>query len=158
MPKIAGIEAAPAAQAAPQAPAAVHAGGGALVLVVDDEPLVRAVTRRSLERVGYQVITASDGAEAILRFQERAGEVKVVVLDMAMPVMGGAECFRRLREVAPDLPVLLASGYALEQEARECLAAGALGFLEKPFPTARLLEVMARARAGGGAAERRAEA
>jgi signal transduction histidine kinase/CheY-like chemotaxis protein len=151
------IEAAPVVQAAPQAPVAVHAGGGALVLVVDDEPLVRAVTRRSLERVGYQVITASDGAEAVARFKERAGEVKVVVLDMSMPVMGGAECFRRLREVAPDLPVLLASGYALEQEARECLAAGALGFLEKPYATARLLEVMARARDAGGAAERRAE-
>ena len=151
------IDAAPVAKAEPRAPVAVHAGGGALVLVVDDEPLVRAVTRRSLERVGYQVITASDGAEAVARFQERAGEVKVVVLDMAMPVMGGAECFRRLRQVAPDLPVLLASGYALEQEARECLAAGALGFLEKPFATARLLEVMARARAEGRAAELRAE-
>jgi signal transduction histidine kinase/CheY-like chemotaxis protein len=145
------IDAAPVAQAAPEAPAAAHAGGGALVLVVDDEPLVRAVTRRSLERVGYEVITASDGAEAVARYEERAGEVQVVVLDMSMPVMGGAECFRRLRQLAPDLPVLLASGYALEEEATECLAAGALGFLEKPFTTARLLEVVAR-----GRAERRA--
>ncbi len=152
------VEASPRAEAAPAAPAAAHAGGGALVMVVNDEPLVRAVTKRSLERVGYQVITASDGAEAVTRFQERAGDVQVVVLDMAMPVMGGAECFRRLRQLAPDLRVLLASGYALEQEARDCLAAGALGFLEKPFATARLLEVMARARAESRAeAERRAQ-
>jgi two-component system, cell cycle sensor histidine kinase and response regulator CckA len=125
------------------APRVVHDGGGALVLVVDDEPMVRAVTRRSLERVGYRVITASDGAEAVERFRERGADVTAVVLDMAMPVMGGAECFRRLRALAPDVPVLIASGCALEQEARDCLAAGALVFLEKPFPTARLLEAMA---------------
>ncbi|HYU16354.1 MAG TPA: response regulator [Candidatus Acidoferrum sp.] len=120
-----------------------HAGGGALILVVDDEPMVRAVTKRTLERVGYRVITAEDGAEALVRFEESGGAVSAVVLDMAMPVMGGAECFRRLREMSSGVRVLLASGYALEQDARDCLAAGALGFLEKPFASARLLEAVA---------------
>jgi two-component system, cell cycle sensor histidine kinase and response regulator CckA len=116
------------------------------VLVVDDETILRSVTRRALERAGYQVVTACHGADAIERFVERGGEFSVVLLDMAMPVMGGAECFRRLRAMDPRVRVLLASGYALEQEARECLAAGALGFLEKPFSNKRLLEAVARAR------------
>ncbi|HWM87377.1 MAG TPA: response regulator [Kofleriaceae bacterium] len=128
----------PMASAAP-----VPAG---LVLLVDDEPMVRTVTRRVLERVGYQVITASDGAEGVERYAERRAEICLVLLDMAMPVMGGAECFRRLRAIDPEARVLLASGYALEQEARDCLAAGALGFLEKPFTSARLLDAVARAR------------
>jgi DNA-binding NarL/FixJ family response regulator len=65
-----------------------------------------------------------------------------------MPVMGGAECFHRMRAVDSRVRVLLASGYALEEEARACLAAGALGFLEKPFSTADLLEAVSLARAG----------
>jgi signal transduction histidine kinase/CheY-like chemotaxis protein len=133
---------------APKAAVTRAAGEGALILVVDDEPMMRTVTRRSLERAGYRVITASDGAEALERYAEHADSVEVVVLDMAMPVMGGAECFRRLRERAPDVRVLFASGYALEQEARDCLAAGALGFLEKPFAAARLVDAVALARAG----------
>jgi len=145
---------APAADlaAVPAAPSPAPTGARATshrgaVLVVDDEPLVRGVTRRSLERAGYQVLTAGDGAEGLAMYQQRAADIGVVVLDMAMPVMGGAECFHRLRALDPQARVLLASGYALEEEARACLAAGALGFLEKPFRTARLLEAIALARA-----------
>jgi signal transduction histidine kinase/CheY-like chemotaxis protein len=117
------------------------------VLIVDDEPMIRRMSRRSLERAGYRVLTAGDGAEGLVVFQEHAADIGVVVLDMAMPTMGGAECFHRLRAVDPAARVLLASGYALEEEARECLAAGALGFLEKPFTTARLIEAIASVRA-----------
>ncbi|HKE15631.1 MAG TPA: response regulator [Kofleriaceae bacterium] len=138
------VEGAARAEPAPAAPD-VRAGGGALVLLVDDEPMVCQVTRRSLERAGYRVITASDGAEAVERFRQRGGDVRVVVLDMAMPVMGGAECFHHLQALSPEVRVLIASGRPLEQEARECLDAGAIGFLEKPCPTARLLEAIAEA-------------
>jgi signal transduction histidine kinase/CheY-like chemotaxis protein len=153
LPVVGAPETQPAAQEQPRpepdarpARAGKANGDGAVVLLVDDEPMVRSVTRRSLERAGYQVITASDGAEGVERFQERGADISVVLLDMAMPVMGGAECFRNLRALRPGVRVLLASGYALEQEARDCLAAGALGFLEKPFTTARLLDALARAR------------
>ncbi|HYU15689.1 MAG TPA: response regulator, partial [Candidatus Acidoferrum sp.] len=128
--------------AGPTRPALDEAG---LVLVVDDEPLLRRITRRSLERSGYRVLTASDGAEGLAVFQESAADIGVVLLDMAMPVMGGAECFLRMRAFDPRARVLLASGYALEEDARACLAAGALGFLEKPFASARLLEAVALA-------------
>jgi signal transduction histidine kinase/CheY-like chemotaxis protein len=133
-------------------PAPGAGGQGGLVLLVDDEPLVRSVTRRSLERAGYRVVTAGDGAEGVAVFEERAAEIAVVLLDMAMPVMGGAECFRRIREIEPRARVLLASGYAMEAEARACLASGALGFLEKPFATAALLERIASARSDRRAA------
>jgi signal transduction histidine kinase/ActR/RegA family two-component response regulator len=145
------IDAAPAAPVAEPAvvptPARRPAAGG-VVLVVDDEPLIRSVTRRSLERAGYEVIAACDGAEGVARFQERAADICVVLLDMAMPVMGGAECFGHLRVLDPSARVVLASGYALEGDARACLTAGALGFLEKPFTTARLLAAIERARSG----------
>jgi signal transduction histidine kinase/CheY-like chemotaxis protein len=129
----------------PVAAAAPHVGAG-VVLLVDDEEMLRAVTRRSLERVGYEVIDARNGAEGVERFRERQAEICLVVLDMAMPVMGGAECFRQLRAIDPHVRVLLASGYALEEDARDCLAAGALGFLEKPFRSARLLDAIAAIR------------
>lgn len=116
--------------------------------------MIRRMSRRSLERAGYRVLTAGDGAEGLVVFREHAADIGVVVLDMAMPIMGGAECFRHLRAVDPAARVLLASGYALEEEARECLAAGALGFLEKPFTTARLLEAVAAAQADRRVEER----
>jgi CheY-like chemotaxis protein len=134
----------PAAAPTPTpAPQPVTAG---VVLLVDDEDMLRAVTRRSLKRAGYEVIEARNGLEGVERFRERRADITVVVLDMAMPIMGGAECFRQLRAIDASVRVLLASGYTLEQDARECLASGALGFLEKPFRTARLLEALASIR------------
>jgi two-component system, cell cycle sensor histidine kinase and response regulator CckA len=137
----------PGPRSAPDATTSDRNARSGAVLVVDDEPMIRRMSQRSLERAGYRVLTASDGAEGLVVFREHAADIEVVVLDMAMPTMGGAECFRHLRAVDPAARVLLASGYALEEEARECLAAGALGILEKPFTTARLIEAVASARA-----------
>jgi signal transduction histidine kinase/CheY-like chemotaxis protein len=127
--------------------------GNGLVLLVDDEPAVRLVGRRLLERFGYQVAEAVDGKDALAVFALRRDEVRLAVLDMSMPVMGGAECFYALRAQAPWLPVLMCSGYAVEAEARGCLAAGAAGFLEKPFSAAQLAAAVARALGGDAAVE-----
>ncbi|HEU0033939.1 MAG TPA: response regulator [Kofleriaceae bacterium] len=124
---------APSIATLPQArprPSVAHAG---TVLVVDDDPRIRRGARRILEGRGYQVHEAGDGAEALAIFEQRRGELQLVVLDMAMPVMSGAECFERLRAHDPDIRVLLASGYTIEEDARGCLAAGAAGFLDKPY-------------------------
>ncbi len=110
-----------------------------LVLLVDDEPLVRRGVTRLLERLGLTVLTATNGAEGVELMRERGSEVSLVILDMSMPVMGGAECYRRIRELSA-VPVLLASGYAVEAEARAVLASGAAGFLDKPFTAAILAE------------------
>jgi two-component system, cell cycle sensor histidine kinase and response regulator CckA len=115
------------------------------VLVVDDEPVIRITSKRVLERNGYDVVAAESGSEAIERF--RANNDVVVVLDMSMPGMGGAECFRELRAIDPGARVLLVSGYAIQDDIRQCLQDGACGFVAKPFASAVLLdavEVIAR--------------
>ncbi|MBP9208395.1 MAG: response regulator [Kofleriaceae bacterium] len=132
------------------APAAVtlaparSAPGTGHVLVVDDEPSVRAVTCRTLERSGYRVTGASNGQEALELFRQHAGGFDAVVLDLAMPVMDGAECFTRLKEVDPRVRVALASGYARSGAAERCLAGGAAVLLTKPFTPLELTEAVAR--------------
>lgn len=108
----------------------------ATVLVVDDEPAVRSGTARLLERHGLHVLTADNGAEALRVFAEHGPAVGLVILDMGMPVMGGAECFRRLREHS-SVPVLVTTGYAVDEEVQELVARGA-ALLEKPVPSADL--------------------
>ena len=136
-----------AATAAVDAPAPAAVADAASVLVVDDEPMLRTMLRRILERAGHQVEVADGGAEALARY--RARRAAVVVMDMAMPGMSGAECFRLLRELDPAARVLLMSGNADDRELAACLAGGAVGFLAKPCERRRLLAAVAAA-AGGG--------
>jgi signal transduction histidine kinase/CheY-like chemotaxis protein len=102
------------------------------VLLVDDEPLVRRGARRQLERLGYQVVEAENGVRALAAYTE-SGPFDAVILDLSMPEMGGAECFKRLRDIDPEARVLLASGYAADGETDVLLTNGARGFLEKPY-------------------------
>ncbi|MDB5217685.1 MAG: Sensory box histidine kinase/response regulator [Myxococcaceae bacterium] len=114
------------------------AGAGRLVLVVDDEPLVRRSTTRSLERYGFRVIAAGDGPSALAMFTERHLEVAAVVLDMVMPGMRGRDVYLAMRAVRPDVPVLLVTGSALDDEAKSMLALGIGGFLAKPYDDVQL--------------------
>jgi len=110
------------------------------VLVVDDEPGIRNTSRRILERHGYEVVDAESGAQAIERFRDNHDVV--ILLDMSMPGMGGAECFRKLREIDSGARVLLVSGYAIQDEIRQCLQDGACGFVPKPFALSALIEAV----------------
>jgi signal transduction histidine kinase/ActR/RegA family two-component response regulator len=103
-----------------------------LALVVDDEPLVRAITTRILRQMGLSVVGAGDGAEALEVFAVRRDEISVVILDMSMPVMNGADCFRALRRES-NVPIVIASGFANEVETQNLLSQGHTVFLEKPF-------------------------
>jgi two-component system cell cycle sensor histidine kinase/response regulator CckA len=114
-------------------------GAGRLVLVVDDEPLVRRSTARSLERHGFRVIAAADGPTAVAMFTERHGEVSAVVLDMVMPGMRGRDVYLAMREVRTDVPVLLVTGSALDDEAKSMLELGIRGFLAKPYDDQQLV-------------------
>lgn len=131
----------PIASAAPiVVPVPVSSGSGRIArtkvaLVVDDEAIVRTSTARILQNLGFTTIAAPDGAEALALFRQQ--QVSIVVLDMAMPVMGGLECFRKLREIS-QVPILIASGYAPEEEAQELLSTDGTAFLEKPFSRAQL--------------------
>jgi PAS domain S-box-containing protein len=99
------------------APVTVPAGESrGLVLLVEDEPRVRSQARRLLQRSGYDVLEASDGAEGRRAFAERQGEIDVVVTDVVMPIVGGVEMVSTLRAEQPELPVVFVSGYTAEDQ------------------------------------------
>jgi signal transduction histidine kinase/ActR/RegA family two-component response regulator len=119
--------------------------GQGLVLVVDDEELVREMARELLTSLGYQVLTARNGLEAIDRFIERRSEIDLVVLDLVMPRMGGRECLRALKRIDPQVRVLLSSGWQREGHLQSAMEEGALGFLSKPYQLVALSQAVARA-------------
>ena len=109
------------------------------VLLADDEPEVLRFVGRVLERAGFDVVSAVDGAEAVERFTEAAADFDLVVLDLSMPRMNGEEAFRAIRALRPDIPVLITSGYdEAEALARFDRTDERLGFLGKPYRVAEL--------------------
>jgi signal transduction histidine kinase len=112
------------------------------VLVIDDEPAVRAGTARILERMGLTTILAVHGAEGLELHKAHASAIDLVILDMGMPVMGGAECFRKLRETS-NVPVLIATGFAVDEDVQDLVARGA-SLIEKPYAANALIAEVAR--------------
>ncbi|MDO8942559.1 MAG: ATP-binding protein, partial [Desulfobacterales bacterium] len=110
--------------------------GFGTLLLVDDEAVVLDVTAAMIRRIGYTVITARSGREAIENYTEHADRISAVILDMIMPDMGGGEVFDQLKRINPRVKVLLASGYSLQGQAREIMNRGCDGFLQKPFTLA----------------------
>jgi PAS domain S-box-containing protein len=108
-------------------------GGIGTILLVDDEESVMEVTAQMIERLGYTVIKAHSGREAIERFRENSDRVSLVILDMIMPEMGGGEVFDELKRISRHVKVLLASGFSLQGQAREIMNRGCVGFIQKPF-------------------------
>jgi PAS domain S-box-containing protein len=113
------------------------------ILVVDDESIIRDLARSALEQAGFEVVEAQDGLEALERFKEHLTRVDLVLLDMTMPRMGGAEAFRRLRELSPGIRVLLTSGYTQKESLESLADLPPDGFLPKPF---RVRELIAKVR------------
>jgi len=103
------------------------------VLLVDDEPDVLGVTTAMLETMGFTVVSADSGREALDLFRSDFSRFDLVILDMIMPEMSGGELLDRIKTVDPDANVLLASGYAIEGQASELLKRGCAGFIQKPF-------------------------
>jgi PAS domain S-box-containing protein len=136
-----------AAVAAPQ-PESL-AGGSETILFVDDEEALRLLAIETLGSLGYTVITAGNGIEALARYAEKQGEIAVVILDLIMPEMGGAEAFRRIREIDPAARVLVSSGYTGDGRPEALLAEGAAGFLQKPYRLAALAAAIRQALGGG---------
>ncbi|MES0349874.1 MAG: response regulator, partial [Desulfobacteria bacterium] len=109
------------------------AQGTANVLLVDDEEVVLKVGQELLEAMGYQVLTAKDGKEAITVYKKNRDKIDIVVLDMVMPRMGGGKAYDHMKEINPDVKVLLSSGFSVDGEAGEILERGCDGFIQKPF-------------------------
>jgi PAS domain S-box-containing protein len=122
---------APEREGAPAAPAVQK--GSETVLLVDDEEMIIEVGGGLLRELGYTVIAARSGPEAIALYRERRAEIALVVMDMIMPGMGGSETYDRLKEIDPGLKVLLSSGYSINGQASQIMARGCNGFIQKPF-------------------------
>jgi len=107
--------------------------GSGTILLVDDEEMIIDVGARILQKLGYEVLTARHGKEAIEVYQQNRQKVAMVILDMIMPEMGGGETYDRLKEMDPNVKVLLSSGYSLNGQATKILKRGCDGFIQKPF-------------------------
>jgi len=118
--------------------------GSGTVLVVDDEPMVLAFAEEGLKRLGYQVLTAADGWQACEVFGSHSGQIQIVLLDLVMPGITGLETCRRLREMNPNLKVILTSGYTSTEIVRDARLAGALGFIGKPYSLEELSAALRR--------------
>ncbi|MFZ5891866.1 MAG: PAS domain-containing hybrid sensor histidine kinase/response regulator [Myxococcota bacterium] len=113
--------------------------GEGLVLLADDEDTVRAMGQHMLERAGFEVVAASNGREALALFREHRAQVRLVVLDLTMPHLDGEACFRALREIDPDVKVILSSGYNEQEIVGRFAGTGLAGFVQKPYKLADLL-------------------
>ena len=111
----------------------VAQGGTEMILLVDDEEMVADIGKDMLEKLGYTILVAFSGAEAIKIFNANRDEVKLVILDMIMPDMSGGETFNRLKAIKPDAKILLSSGYSLDGRASKIMKRGCNGFIQKPF-------------------------
>ena len=107
-------------------------------MLVDDEAAVRQTFEMSMTELGHEVVTCEDGVTAVEVYRRRWQELDVVVLDMVMPRLNGRETFLALKEINAGVRVLIASGFALDRETEAALAAGAAGFVQKPFETRRI--------------------
>jgi CheY-like chemotaxis protein len=117
-------------------------GTEGLVLLAEDEEVLRELTVEALEPAGFRVLAAADGLAALEIFESRAAEISLVVMDLNMPRMGGVEAFRRIRNLDPGVKVILCSGFA-EEEIRELgPELRPDGFLHKPYRLRELVKMV----------------
>ncbi len=122
--------------------------GDGTVLLIEDDAVVRMVGQKLLESLGFTVLAAANGRQGLAVHAEHQGRIRVVLLDLMMPVMGGAECFAVLHAREPQLPVIFASGFSGDTDVEQLVANGAAGWLHKPFQLDELVAVLRAALAG----------
>ena len=111
-----------------------------LVLVVDDEEIIRRTAKSMLERQGYTVVLAENGQEGVELFSALGERVSAVLLDMTMPVMSGMEAIGRLKDIDPTAKVILSSGNAEAEVLRKFKGTGLSGYIQKPYSSRMLAE------------------
>ncbi len=116
------------------------ARGTGTILVVDDEEIIRNMLTEILQKLGYKVLLACDGQEGVEVFENNCGEIDLVILDMNMPVMGGRETFKRIKEIDPQVRALLATGFSMTKDTQDILDEGFVGYITKPFTIQQLSE------------------
>ena len=130
--------------AAAKAATIIPRGRGETVLLVEDDPTVLASGQGMLKYLGYQVLTAANGQEALTVYADHKDEISLVLADMMMPKMDGATLFRALQAQDPDIKVVIMTGYPLGEEAPKVLAQGIVDWLQKPLPMAQLANTVSR--------------
>jgi len=118
--------------------------GEGLILVVDDEEIMRTVAKDILEECGYDVLVANNGKEGLESFEKHNNEIKAVMLDMVMPEMSGKEAFIKIKEIEPNVSVLLTSGFRKDQRVEDALSLGVKDFIQKPYTLEKLSEAVYR--------------
>lgn len=119
----------------------IFAGEG-LILVIDDEPIMRKIAMKILEKAGYNLIFAEDGEEGIELFRKRHQDLEMVLLDMQMPKKSGQETYIEMRKINPEVKVLLASGFQRDERVEAILRLGVHGFIEKPYTFGQLVNAV----------------
>lgn len=116
--------------------------GSGCILVIDDEPVMRGTAEAILISLGYEVLVAANGREGLELFKENCNKINLVVMDMIMPEMNGKDCFILMKEIAPDVKVVLSSGFSQEGDVTKMKELGLRGFIQKPFRSAKLSQLI----------------
>lgn len=103
------------------------------ILVVDDEPIILALSKETLEDAGFKVVTVPSGFECLDRFRSQPGEFDLILLDFRMPLLNGEETFERIRSIRPEMPVVMCTGFLEKERIDRLMSAGLSGVLLKPF-------------------------
>lgn len=111
---------------------------GGTVMLVEDEEILRCLGESLLEEIGFSVLTAQHGLEALEIFRERSGEIDVILLDLTMPVMGGLEAYHELRNISPTVPIIICSGYSIDEIDGTIANDPHASFIQKPYRPALL--------------------
>ena len=117
-------------------------GHGETILIVDDEASVIVITRQTLQAFGYQVLTATDGADAVAVYAQHQQEIAVVLTDMMMPVMDGPAMIHALMRMNPVVKIIAASGLSANGNVAKISGAGVKHFLTKPYTANTLLKTL----------------
>jgi two-component system, cell cycle sensor histidine kinase and response regulator CckA len=113
-----------------------------LVLLVDDEDIIRTIGADMLKELGFDVMTAEDGREAVELFRRNRNGIAFVVLDLTMPHMSGEEAFREMRRIDPAVKVIMSSGYNEHEVTQKFVGKGLAGFIQKPYSLSTLTDVI----------------
>jgi CheY-like chemotaxis protein len=119
--------------------------GTGLILVADDELIMRKTAKGILVKLGYDVVFAEDGEQAVNVFRERHNEIRAVLLDMAMPKKSGREAYIEMKQIRPDLKVILISGFKKDKRIEEILGLGVNAFIQKPYSMITLAQEVKKA-------------
>ena len=122
--------------------------GSGMVLLVEDEPQISVVAKSLIKALGFSIIEAANGTEALKLYQENAEQITMVITDIGMPIMDGYELFNKLKERDPELPIIISSGFGDTIVSSRIAAGTAAGFLNKPYSLDQLREMLKRVAEG----------